>query len=214
MKSRQWSGLKWEKIEYEKRTFMGNNFIEEFDRLYQEIKKTNGLIIDLRDNLGGNSDYADHIVRYLSDSPVKRGRWSSRMYVAAHGSWGYPQEWYMVTPHDLHPVAKESVYTNPVAVLVNASTFSSAENFCVTFRGLKKGKIIGTKTGGSTGNPIVVELGFGISAMICTKNEWDIDGKAFIGIGIIPDIEVEETNDVFLNGKDLVVEEALKYVMK
>lgn len=195
-------------------TFMGNDFKKEFDALYQNIKKNDALIIDLRDNMGGNSANADYIIRHLSITPVKMGNWSSRMYIAAHGSWGYPQEWYMETPDDLTPMNKEIVYTKPLIVLVNAVTFSSAENFCVTFRGIKRGKIIGTPTGGSTGNPIHIELGFGIFAQICTKNEWDVDGNKFIGVGIRPDVEVKESVDTFLKGKDMVVEEALKQIEK
>lgn len=193
-------------------TFMGNDLKKEFDTLYRDIRKTDALIIDLRNNTGGNSGYADYIARHLSATPVKTGRWSSRMYVAAHGSWGYPQEWYMQTPDDLMPVNKDDIYTKPVMLLVNAGTFSSAENFCVAFRSIKKGKIIGTPTGGSTGNPIRIELGFGIFAQICTKNEWDAEGRKFIGVGIIPDIEVEESADDFLKGRDALVDEALKQI--
>ncbi|WP_276866384.1 S41 family peptidase [Bacteroides heparinolyticus] len=193
-------------------SFMGNSFKKDFDVLYQSIKKTDALIIDLRDNMGGNSGNADYIIRHLSSTPVKMGNWSSRMYIAAHGSWGYPQEWYMETPDDLVPVNEENVYTKPVVLLVNAVTFSSAENFCVAFRSTKKGKIIGTPTGGSTGNPIHIELGYGINALICTKNEWDADGNRFIGIGIKPDIEVKEKIDMFIKGKDVVIEEALKQI--
>lgn len=196
------------------KSFTGNNFTGEFDKIYPEIEKTNSLIIDLRDNGGGNSGFADYITRHLSDSPVKMGNWNSRMYVAAHGSWGFSQEWYMQTPHDLKPVQGKSRYTNPITVLVNATTFSSAENFCVTFRGMNRGKIIGTPTGGSTGNPIGINLGFDIYAQICTKNDLDVAGNKFIGIGIIPDIEAKETADIFLNGKDVVLETALSELRK
>lgn len=193
-------------------TFMGNDFEKEFDTLYSSIKKTDALIIDVRDNMGGISSYADYILSHFSSQPVKKSRWSSRMYIAAHGSWGYPQEWYMEAPYDMTPVKKENIYTKPIVVLVNAVTFSSAENFCVTFRGMRRGKIIGMPTGGSTGNPINLNLGYGIGAVICTKNDWDIDGNKFIGIGIKPDMEVQESADIFLKGKDVVIEEALKQI--
>lgn len=195
-------------------TFMGNDFKKEFDILYQNIKKTDALIIDLRDNMGGNSGNADYIIRHLSSKPVKMGNWSSRNYVAAHGSWGYPQEWYMETPDDLIPVNEENAYTKPVILIINAVTFSSAENFCVAFRSAKRGVIIGTPTGGSTGNPIHIGLGCGINAQICTKNEWDADGNKFIGIGIKPDVEVKEKADMFMKGKDVVIKEALKLITK
>ena len=68
-----------------------------------------------------------------------------------------------------------------MALLVNGGTFSSAENFCVAFRSAARGPIIGTPTAGSTGNPIKIELGYGVYASICTKYEWTADGEVFIG---------------------------------
>lgn len=115
----------------------------------------------------------------------------------------------MESPNALNPIENKPIYTKPIAVLVNATTFSSAENFCVTFRGLNRGKIIGTPTGGSTGNPISINLGFGIGCGICTKDEWDVDGNKFIGIGIIPDIVVQEDSSIFLQDRDNVIETAL-----
>lgn len=187
---------------------------EEFDKIYEDILKTDALIIDVRDNGGGNSDYADYVIRHFDDKPIRMGRWSSRMHIAAHASWNYPQEWYMQTPDDLIPITNKTIYKKPIALLINATTFSSAENFCVTFRALKRGKIIGTPTGGSTGNPIFINLGFGIGCSICTKNEWDADGKEFIGIGILPDIEVQENASIFLQNKDNVIETAVSVLKK
>lgn len=70
-----------------------------FDELYKEILKTDALIIDVRDNGGGNSSHADYLISHFSDRPIPLGSWKSPMYIAAHGSWNYPQEWYMQTPH-------------------------------------------------------------------------------------------------------------------
>lgn len=193
------------------KSFLNDDFRrEEFDKIYEQILKTNALIIDIRDNGGGNSDHADYIIRHFNDQPVRLGRWSSRMYIAAHGSWDYPQEWFMESPNPMEPVKDKPIYKKPIALLINATTFSSAENFSVTYRGLNRGKIIGTPTGGSTGNPIFIDLGFGLGCSICTKNEWEVDGRNFIGIGIVPDIEVKENADIFLKNKDIVIEKALE----
>lgn len=183
-----------------------------FNKVYNEILKTNALIIDIRNNGGGNSSHADYLIRHFSDNPIPQGSWKSPMYIAAHGSWKYPQEWYMQTPNSLSPVPQKEIYKRPVVLLVNSTTFSSAENLCVAFKSSKRGKIIGTPTGGSTGNPIMIDLGFGIGCCICTKHELDAEGNEFIGIGIQPDIVVEEDVDLFLKGRDNVIEKALEYL--
>ena len=46
-------------------------------------------------------------------------------------------------------------------------------------------------------------------ARICARDEWLPDGTEFIGVGIIPDVVVEESESI-LSGKDNVLEEALK----
>lgn len=193
------------------RNFSGN-FIQQFDAIYPKILQAKALIIDIRDNSGGNSGYADYLIRHFCNQPIRRGRWSSRSYVATLGSWGYPQQWHMEDQHPLQPVDDKEIYDKPIVMLVNASTFSSAENLCVTFKGARRGKIIGTPTAGSTGNPIFVDLGYDIFAAICTRNEWDADGNEFNGKGIAPDITVEEDPEAFLNGNDNVVDAALEII--
>ena len=190
-------------------SFTGKDFTKEFDDIYKTLETTSALIIDLRDNTGGNSSYADYINRHLSETPIRGSQWSSRMYVAAHASWNRPQEWYMQSPSNLAPVSGKERYKNPVLVLTNAGTFSSSENFCAVFRGMNRGKIVGVTTGGSTGNPIGVELGFNVYAQICTKNDLNIDGSRILGVGIKPDIEIAETEEFFTTGRDVVLEKAL-----
>lgn len=192
-------------------SFQDSDFDQtEFDKIYPEILKTDALIIDIRDNGGGNSLHADYLISHFCDSPIPQGSWSSPMYIAAHASWNYLREWYQETPTPIPPVKGKEIYQKPIALLVNATTFSSAENLGVSFRGAKRGKIIGTPTGGSTGNPIFIDLGGGIGCSICTKHELDTDGNEFIGLGIQPDIVIEEDAEMLLKNKDRAVEQALK----
>lgn len=80
-----------------------------------------------------------------------------------------------------------------------------------SFRQFRNGEdlIIGTPTGGSTGQPVTIDLGYGYMARICARDEWLPDGNEFIGIGIIPDIVVEETAEIF-DGKDVVLDKAIE----
>lgn len=194
------------------RSFMDNSFNALFDELYLKLMSSDALIIDLRNNGGGNSGYADYILRHLSEKPIKTSSWSSRMYIPAHASWGYPQEWYGEASDFLKPVKKE-IYKNPIAVLVNANTFSSAEDFCVKFKGMGRGKIIGEPTGGSTGNGVKIVLIEGLAtANICAKKDIAPDGSVFVGIGVIPDIKIVQTKAVWLSGNDIVLEEGIRAV--
>lgn len=193
--------------------FNDKDFNRKFDEIYPSILSTNGLIIDLRNNEGGNSGYADYILQHLSKRPIKTINWSSRMYIPAHASWGYPDEWYSMVSDNMEPINNKEIYINPITVMVDGGTFSSAEDFCVKFRGMKRGSIIGTATGGSTGNGVKITLIKGVAgANICSRKVIAPDGTIFVGIGVIPDIEIQETPETFLANKDIVLEKAVSEI--
>ena len=137
------------------------------------------------------------------------------MYIPTHASWNYPQEWYTCSSEYLQPVEKKKIYDKPVVILVNSGTISSSEDFCVKFRGMKRGKLIGTITGGSTGNDVHLTLIEGVvEANICSKKDISPDGISFVGVGVIPDIEINETKDSFIERKDIVLEKAILEILK
>lgn len=185
---------------------------DDFDTIYKKIQRTGALILDLRNNGGGNSAYADYLMSHFVDSIVPKGEWRSRKYIAAHASWNMPMEWHSVGYEKLYPISNKNIYDRPICVLVSERTFSSAENFCALFKNASRGKIIGVATGGSTGNPIIIDLGYDVRCAICTKEDFLSDGTPFVGIGILPDVAVKETMEAFLLEKDIVLECAIEEV--
>ena len=122
------------------------------------------------------------------------------MYIPAYASWNMKQPWYESHSEYMQPAKGKTIYTKPIILLVNAGTFSAAEDFVSLFRGMKRGLIVGEPTGGSTGNGVRVELQPGVSyANICSKHDTAPDGTEFVGIGHKPDITVSETYDSYFN---------------
>lgn len=197
-------------------SFQSNNFnVQAFGDLFeQKIVPTDGLVIDIRDNTGGNSQVGQIIMMLLATDTIPQASWETPKYEAAYASWGRKWGSETVAANSIVPFCISHPndiprYDKPIILLVNGSTFSAAEDFAVLFRNANRGKIIGTPTGGSTGNPINIDLGWGYTGRICTRHERLADGTEFIGVGIQPDVIVEETESV-ISGNDNVIEEALK----
>ena len=187
---------------------------ELLDEIYPELLKTRALIIDLRDNPGGNSGYANYVLQRLATDSFRLASWSSPLYVPAWASWGYGQQWHREPSQWMQPTRRVTPYTGPVVVLIDRGTFSAAEDFCAVFKGMKRGIFVGTPTGGSTGNGVRVELIPGFSyANICSKHDVGPDGTDFVGKGIQPDIWVDETYASWFEDKtDAALTAALKYL--
>ncbi|MBK5721150.1 peptidase S41 [Dysgonomonas sp. Marseille-P4677] len=192
--------------------FMSDSMNDDFDKIYENLLTSDGLIIDIRNNGGGNSSRADYILRHLIDKPIESSKWSSRMYIPTHASWNYPAEWYSGTSKALAPIDKE-IYKKPVMILINAGTFSSAEDLSVRFKSAKRGLIVGSPTGGSTGNGVRITLIEGLAwANICARKDVAPDGTVFVGVGVLPDIEVHQTKNTFLSDRDIVLEKAVDQI--
>jgi len=185
--------------------FENETIMKQFDSLYTKIDKTKGLIIDIRNNGGGDSYIGYHIIASLTNKPFKSSASRIPRYISIPG---IGSQWTDNAASDVDPDGKQ-YYSKPVVLLVSARTFSAAEDFTVAFSYLQRGKLIGQPTGGSTGQPINFNLPGGGSARVCGKHDTYPDGKEFIGVGIIPDIIIKKTVKDLQAGKDAVLEKAL-----
>ncbi len=188
------------------------------DLFEKQIANTDGLIVDIRDNTGGNSQIAEVVMMLLATDTIPQAPWQTPQYEAAYASWG--KKWTLesvpsdsIVPFCISHPHEVPKYDKPIVLLVNACTFSSSEDFAALFINARRGTVVGTPTGGSTGNPINIDLGWGYYGRICTRHESLVDGTQFIGIGIQPDVVVEETESVIL-GPDNVVAAALQILKK
>ena len=66
-------------------------------------RSTNGIILDIRFNPGGESSNAYDVVSYFIDAPVKASMWKSLKYVPAYRSWGKGPEWELSDPDIVQP---------------------------------------------------------------------------------------------------------------
>jgi C-terminal processing protease CtpA/Prc len=170
-------------------SFSSRSSVEGFERELERVRRASALIFDVRANGGGNSRHGWDIVRCLIDRPIPTTAWRTRQYRPAHRAWGQEEEWYAGEPGKIEPAAEP--FLGPVAVLVGPETFSAAEDFVAVLHASERATIVGRPTGGSTGQPLRIELPGGGGARICTKRDTYPDGREFVGVGIQPDVVVD-----------------------
>ncbi len=176
---------------------------------FAEAQESRGLIIDVRANGGGSSDYGYQIPGMLTDKPFATSRWRTLDYRPAFRAWGGAPTWFeqgasTFPPDKIHAIKR------PVVVLTSARTFSAAEDFAVAFDAMHRGLIVGQATGGSTGQPLFFKLPGGGSARICTKDDSYPDGRNFEGKGVTPQVVVQPTIADVRSGRDAVLEAAIR----
>ena len=189
-------------------TFGDRNVVVKFDSLFTFIEKSEALILDLRENSGGNSDNAYEILGYLVNKPFKIIQGKSRNYSSFSRAMGKIQQWSEYPSVEL-PMNPEKSYLKSVAVLISSRTGSSAEDFCAVFNHMKRGKLIGTPSAGSTGQPLMYGLPGGGTGVVCTMRTLFPDGREFVGIGIEPDITVYQTVADVRSGYDAILQKAI-----
>jgi carboxyl-terminal processing protease len=191
--------------------FESESINKQVDSLFKnEIPKTKGLIIDVRYNGGGSSYIGYHIISKLTDTSFKTSASQIIRYYSRPGEeldWAY-------NPGENWPADGKIYYNKPVVVLTGPETFSAAEDFVVAFDYMKRGKLIGGPTGGSTGQPISFNLPGGGSARVCAKRDTYPNGKEFIGKGVMPDIQVTNTIKDLMTNTDAAKNKALDLLSK
>ncbi len=214
-------------------SFLNQKVVEEFIAKVDNLSKDKAVIIDIRHNGGGFSDYGDQIIKYFTDKPFFVGALSStRKHLASYKAWG---AFYKGKEMVYGPQIKYSEYYNnnvweydqsdtiyndvkskkllmPVAILISNTTGSAAEDFLIKFDYLKRATVRGEKTNGSTGLPFYFELPNGGWGRICTIKSTYRDGREFVGTGIKPDIEIIPDLSYYLSNEDKVLNEAIRFL--
>jgi carboxyl-terminal processing protease len=181
--------------------------------LVREYKHAAALIIDVRGNGGGSTP--DDLYKALMDRPY---RWwtestpASLPYFrerAAKGTWEYQpftRSEFLWRSSTSDPAA--DAYQGRLAVLADAGCLSACEDFVMPFKDNGRGLIVGETTGGSTGQPYVLDFGDGMQAIVGSKREMFPDGAPFEGVGIRPDVVVAPSVEDLRAGRDAVLEMA------
>lgn len=170
--------------------------LEQFQEALDELEKQGmkGLIVDLRNNGGGNLDTVSEMldlllpegtIVYTEDKNGKKQTFTSD---------------------------EERKYENPCAVLVNGYSASASEIFAGAIQDYELGDIIGETTYGKGVVQQIFDLKDNTSVKITISEYFTPKGRNIDGTGITPDMEVKYTYDETNPEYDNQLEAALSNV--
>jgi CubicO group peptidase (beta-lactamase class C family) len=147
------------------------------DSVMQEIKQklanTNGLIIDLRFNIGGDEAIAFRMVSHLNDQ------------IRTIGSSGLRSG----AQHQVTLPAATSPYLKPLMVLAGGMTTSAGETMTLALQSLPQATVIGEPTHGSLSNGLERSMPNGWHLRLSNELYFDTQKNLLEVQGVLPDIK-------------------------
>lgn len=145
------------------------------------VAHTNAVILDLRNNFGGNAEVANEILSYF----FSEKQFIGRSYNKIEDVW--------TDQYAKRKSSKKLVLSMPIYVLVSDRTFSAAEGLAYHLQQLRKAIVIGEQTRGgahltrsfSAGNGFVAFIPYSRSENAKTNTDWE-------GTGVQPQVHINE----------------------
>lgn len=209
----------WDKMRL--KTIYHQNFIKETDAIFKLLEKQSidNLVIDLRDNQGGNMKYGRYLLSYLLDSSfqyitgiekVKINKDSGRITKSLRGNMLH-----FTDPHQPN-------FDGKVYVLINGGSFSNSGIFCSRLDYYQRAFFIGQETGG---NQTVLTGAFGAGGktilpntkISCDKANYRIiitDMQHNSGHGVLPNYPLKPVINDYLEKKDVVLDFVISRIGK
>ena len=174
------------------------------DSMFSDLrqKRISNLIIDIRNNSGGDSGVGDILLKYISDKPFTQFdkmlvKITPKTIELSGDSTMQPGLYYIET--DTAQMEKpftneEGHYDGKVFLLISNRTYSSASSFAWIFKKLGIGKIIGEETGGmnvSYGDVVTYTMPISkLECIISYKRYWKYGADENEIHGAMPDVEI------------------------
>jgi carboxyl-terminal processing protease len=199
------------------------------DRAMEELKDTDAIIIDVRDNSGGNLS-ALRLASYFLGPAQPMAALFARPYLqtlrhtvtasdvtnAARINGAYTDDAIFAAVSAHHGAATfwsddlgDKRYTRPVIVLIGGDTGSAAEGFAWSMRKAPLAKLVGRRTAGALLSAQEFDLPGGWKLTVPVQGVWGADGRDYRDRAVDPDYVVPWTRADYCAGHDPDITRAL-----
>ncbi len=196
------------------------NFIDE---TFIKIKDRNmtSLIIDVRDNTGGNTDTATYLASYVANKEFKMiSSMEEKLNEDNRGIFGYKGDAgeLIKTPWDewVTPINNDQRFTGSTYLLISPITYSSGIVFASSLKDNNFATLIGQETGGNANQTAQGNLfnlpNSQLRAYITTRMLVRPSGSMKIE-GVLPNYEMMPTEKSIREAKDLGINKALELIL-
>ncbi len=128
-----------------------------------------------------------------------------------HGDPGNPGAFTWTPPLEIAPIAP--AYEGKVVILVDEVSISQAEYTAMALRAGPNAVVIGCTTAGTDGNISLISLPGGLRTLISGIGVFYPDKTPTQRVAIVPDIVVTPMIDGIREGRDEILERALRYIL-
>lgn len=175
------------------------------DEVMNYLALCNGLILDIRNNGGGNLTNAEKLAARFCNEKTLVG-YEQHKTGKGHNDFSEMKEQYLEPSSNIR-------WQKDVVILTNHHVFSAANEFVKYMKCLPKVKIVGDRTGGGAGLPFSNTLpnGWIVRFSACPMYDRNRQNTEF---GIAPDHYVTLRDDDFARGKDTLIEFARKLLVE
>jgi hypothetical protein len=174
------------------------------DEVLEQMRGTRGLIVDVRLNGGGDETLAQLVAARFADRAITYG-YSQYRDGPGHSDLTDKK------PRSIEPRGPWR-YDRPVVLLIGQRCMSSNESFVAMMGECPQVTTMGDRTCGSSGNPMMLELGGGITVSLPRWVDLLPDGKPLDERGIEPDIRFEGSPEAFGGQRDDLLSAALAHL--
>lgn len=199
------TGMVDDRVRYVLISTFDNREPQSFEAALNEIREAAKddapLIVDVRPNSGGDERLAQQVASYFVTQPtpyaasrtMKDGKLSEEL-----------------SKRMIQPNLESQVHTGKRIVLMGKANVSSCESFLRMMK-VSGATLVGEPSTGSSGNPKPTDLGHGITIMLPSWQQCDLDGNSLEGVPMAPGVLVT-TKPTDFASDDPVLRKAIELI--